>query len=60
MTFMKINLIWLIPNELYENKSLHALFKFSGAQATRKIPRAQLPFREESLFYLKTRRLERH
>jgi hypothetical protein len=37
-------------NELYENKSLHALFKFSGAQATRRIPRAQLSFREESLF----------
>jgi hypothetical protein len=36
----------LMPNERYEKKSLHSLFKFSGAKTTRRIPHAQLPFRE--------------
>jgi hypothetical protein len=37
--------------KVYGYESLQALFKFSGAQATRRIPRVQQPFREESLFY---------
>jgi hypothetical protein len=38
--------------KIYGYESLQALFKFSGAQATRRIPRVLQPFREESLFYL--------
>jgi hypothetical protein len=39
--------------KIYGYESLQALFKFSGAQATRRIPRVLQPFREEYLFYFK-------
>ncbi len=45
MMMIWMHLVFLM--NLMKIKSLHALFKFSGAQATRRIPRAQLPFREE-------------
>ncbi len=39
--------------KVYDGEPLHVLFKFSGAQATRMISRAQLPFWSQCLFYFK-------
>jgi len=46
-----------LPNESFCYKPFQALFKFSGLesgeQATRRLPRAQQPFWNESLFLFK-------
>jgi hypothetical protein len=43
--------------KVYDGEPLQVLFKFSGAQATRRISRAQLPFWSQSLFLFQIRRL---
>jgi hypothetical protein len=39
--------------KVYDGEPLQVLFKFSGAQATRRISREQLPFWSQYLFYFK-------
>ncbi len=43
--------------KVYDGEPLQVLFKFSGAQATRRMSRAQLPFWSQSLFLFQIRRL---